>query len=87
MLETPKCYLRGCSHFTGFGFDGSSVEDDTEATERPVCRAFPSGIPEDIAYGDNLHLTPVSGDGGTVFKKDEQDAIAIAKEVGADRHQ
>jgi hypothetical protein len=38
-----------------------------------VCAAFPSGsgIPHDIAYGDNLHLEPVEGDHGIQFEKDE----------------
>ena len=28
-----------------------------EPDQLPICLAFPDGIPSDIAYGDNLHLT------------------------------
>lgn len=29
-----------------------------EASQRWVCPAFPDGIPDDIAFGDNLHGKP-----------------------------
>tara|TARA_Y100000296_G_scaffold18879_1_gene22531 strand:- start:1459 stop:1584 length:126 start_codon:yes stop_codon:yes gene_type:complete len=38
-----------------------------------VCAAFPvdvGGIPKDIAYGDNLHLSPIKGQKNkVVFEK------------------
>ena len=31
--------------------------DGDEQTERNYCKAFPDGIPEEIAYGNNKHYT------------------------------
>jgi hypothetical protein len=65
MLERPQCHKRRCKHFIGAKNDG------TEITERVVCKAFPDKIPDDIAYGSNLHLTPVKGDHGIQYEKEE----------------
>jgi hypothetical protein len=43
--------------------------DGTEATEFVYCKAFPDGIPSEIAYGDNKHLKPYPGDNGIQYKK------------------
>ena len=64
MLQEPRCSERGCKHLTGV------VNDGDETTERPCCEAFPDGIPVEIAYGDNLHLTPFPGDHGIRFEPD-----------------
>lgn len=53
MILQPKCYKRNCKHFTGIKSEG------IEINERPVCKAFPNGIPPEIAYGENLHLKPL----------------------------
>lgn len=66
MLATPRCYERQCRHFIG-----ASQPDGTELTERVVCAAFPTGIPDEIAYGDNLHLEPYIGDHGIRYEKRE----------------
>lgn len=63
MLMEPRCSMRACKHFTGV-----SQEDGTEMTEVVVCKAFPKGIPSEIAYGDNLHLAPFPGDHGIQFE-------------------
>lgn len=34
-----------------------------------VCQAFPQGIPDEIANGDNLHTEPYPEDGGITYKK------------------
>lgn len=52
MLAEPQCYKRGCIHFTGI-----DQPDGTELTERVVCKAFPDGIPSEIAYGEDRHET------------------------------
>ena len=52
MIATPRCYERRCVHLSGV----LQVSGD-ERGERPYCPAFPSGIPADIAHGDNLHET------------------------------
>jgi hypothetical protein len=51
MILEPNCYKRECKHYGGVKDDGPLERD-----ERNFCRAFPDGIPEDIAYGDDLHL-------------------------------
>jgi hypothetical protein len=53
MITAPECYKRKCRHFKGVKQDG-----DDETTERVYCSAFPDGIPESIAYGDNKHAKP-----------------------------
>jgi len=52
MLAEPACHKRKCKNFIGVKWFG-----DQESSENNFCKAFPDGIPEDIAYGDNLHLT------------------------------
>jgi len=51
MIAIPKCKIRKCINFNGI-----VQPDGTELTERVVCDAYPAGIPNDIAYGDDLHL-------------------------------
>lgn len=64
MLDTPNCYSRKCIRFFGVRQDGMS-----EVTERVVCKAFPEGIPSEIAYGDNPHTEPYPGDHGIQFER------------------
>ncbi len=61
MLEQPNCFTRKCIHFVG-------ASDDDEPQQKCVCLAFPGGIPEDIAYGTNLHTEPIEGDHGIQFQ-------------------
>jgi len=63
-IEEPKCFARRCVHFRGVKQD-----QDREDTERVTCDAFPDGIPNDIAYGDNPHDKPVEGDGGIRYER------------------
>ncbi len=62
MLSEPQCSKRKCKHFMG-------VAGDTEPEQRVICAAFPDGIPDAIAYGNNLHLTPYPGDNGIQFEE------------------
>lgn len=66
MLREPRCFARQCKHFLGANDVGQEVK------QLVVCKAFPGGIPDEIAYGDNLHLTPVPGDGGIQYEKIEE---------------
>jgi hypothetical protein len=52
MLEEPKCFTRRCKFYNGVD------SEEEEENERNVCKAFPDGIPDEITYGDNLHLAP-----------------------------
>ncbi|KKN77715.1 hypothetical protein LCGC14_0356890 [marine sediment metagenome] len=63
MMIQPKCHMRECIHFIGV------VEEEIETDQRVTCVAFPKGIPDVIAYGDNLHLKPFKGDNGIRFEK------------------
>lgn len=61
MIIEPNCFKRKCIYFKGV-----SQPDGTELTERVVCLAFPQGIPNEIAYGDNKHETPLKDQGNTL---------------------
>lgn len=64
MLAEPNCFTRNCRHYWGHtrSFD----------PEGPIqtCAAYPAGIPDEIAYGDNEHADIQEGQFGTyVFEK------------------
>jgi hypothetical protein len=67
MLSEPRCSERTCKHFIGIDTPDGDVFDETKQV--PVCAAFPEGIPDDIAYGLDLHLDPVKGDNGIQYEK------------------
>jgi hypothetical protein len=52
MLAEPNCWKRKCKHYIGV-----IQPDGTEMTETNSCKAFPKGIPAEISYGKNRHLT------------------------------
>lgn len=52
MIAEPNCYKRKCKHFLGV-----IQPDGTEMTEKVYCKAYPNGIPSEIAYGNDKHLT------------------------------
>lgn len=52
-MAEPRCFARGCKHFEGV----KEVGGRGEQYQKVVCPAFPRGIPDDIAYGKNDHLT------------------------------
>ena len=52
MLAEPNCWKRRCKHYIGV-----VQPDGTEMTETNSCKAFPKGIPAEIAYGNNRHLS------------------------------
>ena len=68
MLAIPRCAERNCRHLQGI-----IQPDGTEMTEVWACAAFPAGIPEDISFGDNLHLLPVKGDNGIQYEEGPRD--------------
>lgn len=57
MISEARCFGRSCRHL--IGIEHLNKEDDSdEASQVWVCPAFPRGIPNDIAYQDNLHMEP-----------------------------
>jgi hypothetical protein len=67
MLREPiPCSVKSCKHYRGI-----SQPDGTERTEVDVCSAFPSGIPEVITLGKNLHTEPYPGDNGIQYERGE----------------
>jgi len=52
-MQVPpaNCLERGCKHYQGYQFF-----PETESV-KCICPAYPEGIPEDIAYGEEKHLT------------------------------
>ena len=68
MLVTPNCHIRRCRHY-----EGVIQPDGTEETEAPACKAFPDGIPIEIAYGNNKHLKPIKGQGNDIVYEREEE--------------
>jgi len=66
MLAQPNCYKRRCRHYLGV-----RQPDVTELNEFHYCPAFPDGIPDEIAYGDNPHTEPLPGQGNTIVFEEE----------------
>jgi hypothetical protein len=65
MLVESNCWKRKCKHYLGI-----IQPDGTEMTEANYCEAFPNGIPDEIAYGKNRHLSKhPEQDNDIVFKK------------------
>lgn len=62
-VRIAKCWDRQCRHYAGI-----RQPDGTERIENHYCRAFPTKIPDEIAYGDNLHLSPYPGDHGIQYE-------------------
>ena len=58
MIAEPRCFTRHCMHYRGVtelvDRNGRSLG---EAGQVHWCFAFPSGIPERIAYGEDLHTS------------------------------
>jgi len=65
MIQEPKCFTRKCVHFLGV----KRQDPEEESTEFVYCKAFPDGIPADIAYGENDHTSPVKGDHRIRYEK------------------
>ena len=63
MLTEPNCHRRGCRYFLGIKKD-----NEDESTERPICSAFPDGIPVAISFGETMHTSPYPGDHGIRFE-------------------
>lgn len=64
MLSESNCQKRHCRYFLGLSEPQTVGGDDYLY----VCKAFPKGIPEEIAFGDNPHTKPVEGDHGIQFE-------------------
>lgn len=66
MLEEPRCWTRKCKHYLGV-----ESEEEEEENERNVCKAFPDKIPDEIAYGENLHNVHLPGqENDIVYEKE-----------------
>ena len=59
MTTSSQCHT--CANYVGYRLDGS--EDD-----RPVCAAYPEGIPEAIMLGTLDHTVRQAGDGGITWE-------------------
>lgn len=66
MISVPQCDIRNCLHFLGVKWLGNS-----ESSERVVCKAFPKGIPDSIAYGANKHDKIEAGQIGSYIYEEE----------------
>lgn len=52
-FAAPECWKRNCRWYEGL----RDLEPIGEPSQVHVCPAFPKGIPSEITYGDNKHLT------------------------------
>jgi hypothetical protein len=77
MIAEPNCAKRRCLHFLGVQSDEGMGEEQ----EHPYCVAFPEGIPVEICYGPNLHLTPVEGDNGLQYEPDPEATLPVTEET------
>lgn len=62
-MTTPRivyCVEKRCQRFLAAA---GPLDDPTF-----VCRAFPTGIPEDVLAGRNDHTQPIDGDGGLRYE-------------------
>jgi len=67
MLAEPNCFKKKCKYFLGV-----IQPDGSELSEVNNCEAFPSGIPNEIAYGKNKHNKPLEGQHNQiVFEKEK----------------
>lgn len=65
IARESNCGIRHCKHYTGL-----DRPTGKESTEVHICTAFPTGIPDDIAYGSNLHILPVPNDRGIQYESE-----------------
>jgi len=95
MLSESKCSKRNCKYYQGIKNPTSDGEFN-ESKEFHYCKAFPNGIPDEIAYGDNDHTTPFDGDNGIMYEKEttettdetedkEAEVKALDKEIEDDQ--
>lgn len=56
-LPQSKCNIRNCKYYRGTRL----LDLSNPSTEVHYCSVFREGVPEDISYGDNEHLTPMEG--------------------------
>jgi len=66
-LLEPNCNKRKCKYYIGVGGEGEGEENEVN-----ICEAFPNGIPDEIAYGDNDHTKPFKGDNGIRYEKESE---------------
>ena len=61
-----NCFKRKCRHLI-------VASDEEFFQSKVVCRAFPDGILDEIAFGDNLHTAPYPGDHGIQYEASDQE--------------
>jgi len=61
--EEPRCYTRRCVHFEGLKTIGPRP---TSGKIVVICPAYPNGIPQRIAYGDDPHSEVQDDQKGTL---------------------
>lgn len=65
--EEPNCSRRKCVNYIGLR---ELVEGDP-STSKYICVAFMFGIPDDIAYGDELHLKSLKNQHNDIVYEEE----------------
>jgi len=68
MLPEPNCNKRRCIHYLGV-----IQPDGTEESEVNYCEAFPEGISDEIAYGENKHLKPLKDQKNEIVYEEDKE--------------
>jgi len=76
MLAEPNCFKRRCMYYIGV-----DQPDGTELSERVICEAFPEGIPDEIAYGDNKHDKPLPDQGNDIVYERDLEVTEVLSHV------
>jgi hypothetical protein len=58
-----------CEHYRG-------IDDTDWESPKPVCNAFPDGIPKKVWLYLDPHTSPIPGDGGILFSEGPMNAEA-----------
>lgn len=68
-LDDVECFTRECKHFQGLHLNIQESNKMWFVNIVPFCKAFPLGIPEGIAFGDEKHAVHVEGDHGIIYER------------------
>ncbi len=69
-----NCIKRKCVNYVG------EFENVTGTWSKHFCKAFLSGIPDEIAYGNNLHLKPLKNQGNKIVYRKRGEPLSTTHE-------
>ncbi len=66
-FEESNCSKRRCVNYIGM----RELMNGDESASKNICVAFMFGIPDNIAYGDELHLKPIINQRNNIVYEEE----------------